>query len=106
MQLTYKFRLYPTRNQEAKLLTNLELCRWIYNYFLSQWQKQKKIPSKYELQAQLPKLKSEKPELLNVHSKVLQMVLYQLYSNLKALAKLKKKRKKSWQVAVQRKRMV
>ena len=94
MQLTYKFRLYPTRNQEAKLLTNLELCRWVYNYFLSQWQKQKKIPSKYELQAQLPKLKSEKPELLNVHSKVLQMVLYQLYSNLKALAKLKKKGRK------------
>ncbi|MEM0220046.1 MAG: transposase, partial [Thermoproteota archaeon] len=50
--------------------------------------------SRFELQAQLPKLKREKPELCNVYSKVLQMVLYQLYSNLKALSKMKKNRKK------------
>ncbi|MEM0328631.1 MAG: transposase, partial [Thermoproteota archaeon] len=41
-----------------------------------------------------PKLKKEKPELNRVYSKVLQMVLYQLYSNLKALSQTKKNRKK------------
>ncbi|MGC8935967.1 MAG: RNA-guided endonuclease TnpB family protein, partial [Candidatus Methanomethylicaceae archaeon] len=52
------------------------------------------MPSRLELQAQLPKLKKEKPELNRVFSKVLQMVLYQLYSNLKALSQLKKNGKK------------
>jgi len=47
-----------------------------------------------KLQAQLPKLKNEKPELNNVYSKVLQMVLYQLYLNLKALSQLKKNGRK------------
>jgi putative transposase len=91
--LSYKFRLYPKREQEERLLETLELCRQTYNYFLSQWNG-KKIPSRLELQAQLPKLKKVRPELNRVYSKVLQMVLYQLYSNLKALSQLKKNGKK------------
>jgi len=88
IQLTYKFRLYPKREQEERLLETLELCRLTYNYFLAQWKG--KIPSRLELQAQLPKLKMEKPELNRVYSKVLQMVLHQLYSNLRALSQLKR----------------
>jgi len=94
VQLTYKFRLYPKPEQEKRLLETLELCRQTYNHFLAQWNKKEKIPSRLELQAQLPKLKKEKPELNRVYSKVLQMVLYQLYSNLKALSQLKKKGKR------------
>ncbi|MEM2841882.1 MAG: helix-turn-helix domain-containing protein, partial [Thermoproteota archaeon] len=37
VQLTYKFRLYPRKEQEEKLLETLELCRQTYNYFLTQW---------------------------------------------------------------------
>jgi putative transposase len=88
--LTYKFRLYPKREQEGKLLETLELCRQTYNYSLAQWNGKEKIPSRLELQAQLPKLKRMRPELNRIYSKVLQMVLYQLYSNLKALSQLKK----------------
>jgi putative transposase len=58
-------------------------------------ERKNKIPSRMELQAQLPKLKVEKTELNKVYSKVLQMVLYQLYSNLKALSQLKKNGKKA-----------
>jgi len=94
IQLTYKFRLYPKKKQEEKLVETLELCRQTYNYFLAQWNGKNKIPSKFELQAQLPKLKREKPELNKVYSKVLQMVLHRLYSNLKALSRLKKNGKK------------
>jgi putative transposase len=65
-----------------------------YNYFLSQLNGKEKIPSRLELQSQLPKLKREKPELNRVHSKVLQMVLHRLYSNLKALSQLKKNGRK------------
>jgi putative transposase len=94
VQITYKFRLYPKKEQEEKLLETLELCRQIYNYFLAQWNGKGKIPSRLELQAQLPKLKREKPELNRVYSKVLQMVLHQLYSNLRALSRLKNNGKK------------
>jgi len=94
MQLTYQFRLYPNGGQEEKLLETLELCRQTYNCFLSQWSGKTRIPSRFELQAQLPELKKERPELSNVHSKTLQMILHQLYSNLRALSQLKKNGKK------------
>ena len=94
IHLTYKFRIYPKPEHEEKLLETLELCRQTYNYFLAQLNSKAKIPSRLELQAQLPKLKKDKPELNKLHSKVLQMVLYQLYSNLKALSRLKKNGKK------------
>ncbi|MDI6847084.1 MAG: helix-turn-helix domain-containing protein [Candidatus Bathyarchaeia archaeon] len=73
MQTTYKFRLYPMKEQEGKLLETLELCRQTYNHFLSQLNNKDKMRSRLELQAQLPKLKTEKPELNKVYSKVLQM---------------------------------
>ena len=94
VQLTYKFRLYPKEEHKEKLLETLEICRQTYNYFLAQWNGKEKIPSRLELQAQVPKMKAERPELNKAHSKVLQMVLYQLYSNLKALSQLKRNGKK------------
>jgi len=94
MQITYKFRLYPSKEQKEKLLQTLELCRQTYNYFLSRLNERDKTLSRLRFQAQLPELKKGKPELNNVYSKVLQMVLYQLYSNLKGLSQLKKNGKK------------
>ncbi len=96
MQLTYRFRLYPSRVQEEKLIAALDRCRWIYNHFLEKLNKKEngKTPLRYELQATLPKLKREYHELKQVHSKVLQMVLHQLYSNLRALAELKRNGRK------------
>jgi len=94
MILNYKFRLYPKKEQEERLLETLELCRQVYNHFLAQWKEKDKVPCRLELQGQIPKLKTEKPELNKVYSKVLQMVLQQLYSNLKALSQLKKNGKK------------
>jgi len=96
MQLTYRFRLYPSRVQEQKLLATLDQCRWIYNHFLEQLNQKEggRTPRRYELQATLPKLKHEHPELEQVHSKVLQMVLHRIYSNLRALAELKRNGRK------------
>jgi len=92
--ITHRSRLYPTEEQEKRLLKTLEICRQTYNYFLSKIRESNKVPSRLELQSELPKLKKEMPELNKVYSRVLQMVLYQLYSNLKALSRLKKKGKK------------
>ncbi len=93
MRLTYRFRLCPSRVQEQKLLAALDQCRWLYNHFLGKINirnKNNEILQRYELQATLPKLKLKHPELKQIHSKVLQMVLRQLYSNLRALTELKR----------------
>jgi len=94
MQTTYKFRLYPKEEQEDKLLSVLEVCRLLYNSFLAIWNDSEKTPSRYELQAMLPAMKEEHEGLKKVNSKTLQMVLFMLYNNLKALRELKKKGRK------------
>ena len=94
MQTTYKFRLYPKMEQEDKLLSVLEICRLLYNSFLAMWNDSEKIPSKYKLQAMLPAMKEEREGLKKVNTKTLQMVLFMLYNNLKALRELKKKGRK------------
>jgi putative transposase len=97
MQLTYRYRLYPSRAQEQKLLDTLDRCRWLYNRLLEELNRAKtegrKI-GKLETQALIVKLKHEKTELKTVHSKVLQMVNHQLWSNIRALSELKKKGRK------------
>ena len=94
MPAVYKFRLYPTSEQEQSLLFVMEVCRWVYNHFLSIWNSVPKIPSRYDLQATLPELKKDRPDLKKVNSKTLQMVLFTLYTNLSSLVALKKKGRK------------
>ncbi len=95
--LSYKFRLYPSEHTEAKLEEHLELCRWLYNRLLDELNRARKEDKKInwkDTQSLIVKLKQEKPELNKVYSKVLQMVNYQLWNNIKALNKLKKNGKK------------
>ena len=92
--ITHKFRLYPTKEQEEKLLFILEQCRWVYNKLLSIISESESTPPKRKMQSLLPKLKEERPELKEVNAKTLQMVVFMLYNNLKALAELKKKGRK------------
>lgn len=94
MQKTYKFRLYPAKEDEDKLLSVLEVCRMLYNSFLAIWNDSEKIPSRYKLQAMLPAMKEEHEGLKKVNSKTLQMVLFVLYNSLKALRELKKNGRK------------
>lgn len=95
--LGYKFRIYPSKTVQATLQEHLELCRWLYNRLLFELNKAKEEGRKLkqtDTQALIVKLKQENLELRKVYSKVLQMVNYQLWSNIKALAKLKKNGKK------------
>lgn len=75
---SYKYRLYPSEQDKEELERHLELCRQVYNHFLEELNEAEEIPSRYELQKQLPELKQEWEELQQVHSKVLQMVIKQL----------------------------
>lgn len=95
--ISYKFRIYPSKTAEAKLNEQLELCRWLYNRLLEEINKARKEGRKItwkDTQALIVKLKQEKPELKKVYSKVLQMVNHQLWSNINALKKLRKRGKK------------
>jgi len=91
--ITHKFRLHPSENQEQKLLENLDKCRFVYNKMLEGLNNQDK-PNRLELQNSIPRLKEVYPELKEVHSGVLHYECYRLFSNLRALARLKKNGKK------------
>ncbi len=94
MNRNYRFRLYPSKVQEMEMLEVLDSCRRLYNHFLGEWKKTKKIPSKYDLQAQIPSLVKKHSDLKNVYSRTRQYVLWQLYSNLRGLRGLKDRDRK------------
>jgi len=93
MQKTYKFRLYPSNDQEQVLFQTLEHCRYVYNTLLEWLNKQDK-PNRYELQNRLPLLKQEHPELKQVYSKALQYEVHRLFYNLRGLSQSKKNHRK------------
>jgi len=75
----FKYRLYPTKQQEQVLLTTLNLCRELYNASLEERKeayRMSKVTITYNQQAnQLPEIKSLRPELNDIHSQVLQDTL-------------------------------
>ncbi|MDP2907116.1 MAG: transposase [Nanoarchaeota archaeon] len=91
--IAHKFRLYPNKKQEVKLLETLELCRQTYNFLLNELNRQK-VVDKSQIQSIIPDMKICDPKLKKVYSKTLQYESYRLFSNLKALSQLKKKGKK------------
>ena len=90
---SYKFRLYPSKEIEQKMLRALDLCRFTYNSLLDELGRWDNI-SRYELQTRIADLEICYPELREVYSKVLQYENYRLFSNLKALGESKKKGRK------------
>ena len=76
--MTYKYRLSPTSTQRTSLEKTLELCRLVYNDTLAirknTYEKTGKSISLYDTNKLLTEWKAGKPELMNVHSQVLQNV--------------------------------
>jgi putative transposase len=81
---TYKFRLYPTKEQEVLLNKHFGHSRWVYNHFLNerkeQYQADKKSDNYYQQAATLTKLKKEEDTkwLKEVNSQTLQFALRSL----------------------------
>src|SRR5437867_11784870 len=75
---TFQYRLYPTREQEAKMQATLDGCRWLYNHLLearkTAWEQRQETLGLYDQHATLPALKVARPSLATVHSQVLQNV--------------------------------
>ncbi len=93
MMRTFKFRLYPTKPQEQKLLWTLDKCRFVYNTLLERWGKTKMKST--DLQHAILEIKRQHPELCDVYSKVLQYENRRLFSHLRTRSGLKKNGKKA-----------
>jgi transposase len=86
--ISYKYPIFPNKITQWKLAENLDACRWLYNQLLQDLSvaKEKDIKLKtYDTQNMIPSLKLINPKLNLVYSKVLQMVNYTLWSNIKGL---------------------
>lgn len=89
---THKFRLYPNKQVEQKMLGTLELCRQTYNTLLGELNDQKEI-DKAQIQGIIPDIKICDSRFWKLYSKTMQYECYRLFSNLRALAQSKKKRR-------------
>jgi len=82
MQRTYKYRLYPNKEQESKFNQTLAICRSLYNNALgerrSYYEKNKKNLSAFTQIISLPERKRQESYLAQVHSQVLQDVFLRL----------------------------
>ena len=79
---TYKYRLYPTRKQTEKLEWTLETCRILYNSALvdrnRHYEETDKGLSRIDQQKILVRDKKNIEYLTNIHSQVLQDVLFRV----------------------------
>lgn len=82
MNRTYKFRLYPTKSQQAILRQWLTTCRMLYNTSLAErrnaWTTEQRSVTYTEQANQLTDTKQTTPFLQALHSQVLQDVLRRL----------------------------
>jgi putative transposase len=95
--ISYKYPIFPDKVAQQKLAEALDACRWLHNRLIQELSeaKEKGIKLKtYDTQNMIPSLKLENPKLNLVYSKVLQMVNYTLWSNIKGLSASKKNGRK------------
>lgn len=76
MEYSYKFRLYPTPEQEKQIWNTFGCCRFVWNYYLSQRQAAYKLDGRtmnyYECAKDMTNLKKKLPWLKDVDSTALQ----------------------------------
>jgi putative transposase len=92
----YRFRLYPNKEQQVLLAKHFGATRWIYNYALnkktSAYQKDKTSLSRFDIQKDIPLLKSKEETqwLKEINSQSLQASLENMDSAYKKFFKEKK----------------
>jgi putative transposase len=78
----FKYRIYPTKEQEQTLFWTLTRCRELYNAALAERKEAYRMAGKsisyYEQKRDLPDIKDIRPEYKEIHSQVLQDVLLRL----------------------------
>ena len=87
MKTAYKFRMYPTKQQEAQLDLTLETCRHLYNLALADRKNAYEVEGisrSYEDQAAMLTVEKKEGNFKGVFSQVLQDVLRRLDKSYKA----------------------
>ncbi len=93
---SYKYRIYPNKEQEVLIMKHFGCARWVYNYGLNlkieTYTKNKKAISRFDIQAKLPILKAmeETKWLADVMAQSLQASLEHLDKSFTAFFKYKK----------------
>ena len=84
---TFKFRLYPNRQQQERLTQTLDICRELYNAALQErigaWKNRTPV-GVFDQINQLPDIKQTRPDIAAVFSQVLQDTLRRLDKTYKA----------------------
>jgi putative transposase len=82
MRKSFRYRIYPTKSQEAALDKQLQMCRGLYNMALDQriwaYRTQQIGISVFEQMRQLTEMKAEFSEFTQIHVHVLQNTLKKL----------------------------
>jgi putative transposase len=82
MRKAFKYRIYPSIEQEQKVFWTLTRCREWYNAALAERKEAYRMCGKsisyYEQKRDLPDMKELRPEYKEIHSQVLQDVLLRL----------------------------
>ncbi|HEY9866764.1 MAG TPA: helix-turn-helix domain-containing protein, partial [Candidatus Obscuribacterales bacterium] len=83
----YKYRIYPTPEQQIALAKSFGCCRWYWNYALNLCQETYKTTgkglSRTAIQGLLPQLKKEYLWLTDTYSQCLQVVALNLSTSYK-----------------------
>lgn len=91
MYRAYKYRIYPTKEQEVLINKTLGACRFIYNLALETkqyaWQSQRKNITAYDLHKQLTELRREYDWIREVSSDALQKSILNIESAYKSFFK-------------------
>jgi len=100
-KITYKFRLYPNKEQRKILEQTLQTCRILYNNLLAErrdtYKKTGCSPSCYEQTMSLVEKKTDNPYMREVHSQVLQDVTRRLQRTFENFFdRTKKKKEGKW----------
>lgn len=76
MDYSYKFRIYPTGEQEEQICKTFGCCRYVFNHFLDEriksYKANGKAPTRFKQDKQLPVMKKEAEWLCEVDSTALQ----------------------------------
>lgn len=84
MLRAYRYRLYPDQTQTDLLMRHVGSVRYLYNWALAKktqaYQTENKSLSRYDIQAELPALKTEHEWLKEINSQALQAALLNLDS--------------------------
>src|SRR6266404_1964556 len=96
--LTYKFKLYPSKEQQEKLWLHANKLNFIYNYFLNQRIENYKNgikTSQYTQQKELVLLKKDDKILKEIHSQSVQHVTLRLQNSYKDFFRIVKSGKEA-----------